>query len=420
MTEHQPINQAEKTNFTQSAGLGTGPVPLEPYRSATFYAQERDRIFRRAWLMLARIEELPEPGDFVVKTIPTCNVSVLITHSKGGNIRAFHNSCSHRGSEVVQATSGRQNRFLCPYHNWTYANDGRLLGIPDEASFFEVDKASCGLTPIASDMWEGWIFVNLQPEPEVSLQTFLGPFAAHLSGLHYQAASTPIVMTADLDANWKVVADAFIETYHIPVIHPETIGSTFSSKTNPHARLLDARLLGPHRAVSMYGNPDFTLGPQNRAELLAYSSAATGSVIAAATVDSTADFLDHPAVNPTRSSSWSMDVNHLFPHVQIDCGPGGFWVHQFWPTSPNTCHYEVRFYVPRARNVRERFQQEMYVGRVVEIVLEDLNNVARTQRGIDGGGKTHMQIQDSEIGIRHSIEQVIKWVEADSVAEALA
>lgn len=254
----------------------------------------------------------------------------------------------------------------------------------------------------------------------MTLDEYLGPLKEHLKGFTYLASSTPIVISANLEANWKVVSDAFLESYHIPTIHKKTIGSTFASKDNPHSRLLDAKMLGPHRAVSMYGNPEFALNPDNKVEVLAYSAVATGSVIAAAASKEVEQFLDHPAVNPTQCASWSMDVNHVFPHIQIDSGPGGFWYHQFWPTSPNTCRYEVRFYTPEAVDARQRFQQELYVARVVEVVLEDLSNVARTQRGIDCGGKQHMQIQDSEVGIRHSVQQLLKWTQANSVKEALA
>ncbi len=420
MNEQSGAGAALQTNFTRAAGLSHAPMPLAPYRSAAFFELERAQIFERAWLMLARVEELAAPGDFVVKSVPTCGKSIIISHGKDGGIRAFHNSCSHRGSEVVSLRAGHAARFVCPYHRWTYGTEGQLLGVPDEASFFDIDKKTCGLKPVACEVWEGWVFINLQREPEVSLAAFLGPFAAHLQGLHYQAADHPVVLSATLEANWKVVADAFIETYHIPVIHPQTIGTTFSSRANPFARLIDATILGAHRAVSMYGNPDFRFDETHFVHNIAYSAAATGSVIAAATKEGAVNFLDHPAVNPVRSGSWSMDVNHLFPHTHIDCGPGGFWTHQFWPVAPNRCHYEVRFYVPKAESAHERFQQELYIGRVVEIVLEDLSNVARTQRGIDGGGQEFMQLQDSEIGIRHALEQVMKWVEAPTVAQALA
>lgn len=409
-----------KTTFTTSAGVALDPIPLDPYRTQDFFDRTRDRVFGRSWLMVGRVEEIPEYGDYIVKRIQPHDVSALLVRGKEGGIRAFYNSCSHRGSEVTTADSGNRKRIVCPYHNWTYSAGGELLSIPDEESFFDVDKKACGLTPMSFDIWEGWMFINLQRQPEVSLEAFLGEFGERLKGLTYVAVQTPVTVSADLNANWKVVADAFIESYHIPAIHPKTIASTFSSNENKFARLLGAQVFGPHRAVSMYGNPELALNPKNKVEVLAYSNSGAESLIAAGTSDAMSEFLSHPAVNPTHSDTWSMDVNHIFPNTQIDCGPGGFWVHQFWPLSPNTSRYEVKFYVPQAGNVRQRLQQELYVSRVIEVVLEDLHNVARTQRGIDSGGKTHMQLQDSEIGIRHSTLQVIKWAEAETVAEAMA
>jgi phenylpropionate dioxygenase-like ring-hydroxylating dioxygenase large terminal subunit len=411
---------ASRGNLTIHAGLQTAPVPLAPYRSAEFFALERDRVFGRAWLIAGRVEELPHAGDFVVKQIDPCQVSALITHAKGGHIQVFHNSCSHRGSEIVSDQQGHRPRFVCPYHNWTYSIDGTLVGIPDQTNFFDIDKKKCGLRAIATAIWEGWIFINLSPEPEVSLATFLGDLAHHLAGFQYQGVDTPVVFTAELDANWKVVSDAFIESYHIPFIHPETIGSTFASRSNPFARLLSAKMMGPHRAVSMFGNSQYEADTNNQVEMLAREAGPTGSVIAAASTEKAAQFLAHKSVNPTGAKDWSMDVNHVFPHTQIDSGPGGFWTHQFWPLSPNKSRYEGRFYMQKAQTMRERFQQELYVARVAEVILEDLGNVARTQRGIDGGGQMFMQLQDSEIAIRHSVKQVMRWVEADTVEAALA
>ena len=416
-TKFDPNSQG---TLTANLGLSNDPVPLEPYRSQTFFKLERDKIFRRAWLLMGRVEELPEPGAYVVKEVPPCNVSLIITHAKNGSIQAFYNSCSHRGSKIATETSGKLSRFVCPYHKWTYSNDGDLIGVPDQANFFDIDKKSCGLTPVATDTWEGWVFINLATEPEVSLEEFLGPMKEHISGMLYPGADNPVVFSAKLDANWKVVADAFIETYHIPHIHPQTIGSTFSSPINPHSRLLDAYSLGTHQAVSMYGNPDYQLNPNNQAEILSHSGGDAGSVIAASNQEAAAAFLKHPAINPTASTHWSMDVNNLFPHVQIDCGPGGFWTHYFWPLTPNTSLYEGRFYMEKASNMRERYLQELYLGRVADIILEDLVNVGRTQEGIDTGGKMFMQLQDSEVAIRHSMSRIMKWVEADTVREALS
>jgi phenylpropionate dioxygenase-like ring-hydroxylating dioxygenase large terminal subunit len=406
--------------FTEAAGLSTAPVTLEPYRSPDFYALEREKIFRRSWLMLARIEELPEAGNFVRKEIEVCDASVVLTRTSDGKIHAFHNVCSHRGNQIVLEEAGTASRLMCRYHNWTYANDGRLLAIPDERSFFNVDKRKCGLASIACEVWEGWIFVNLDPDPEVDLATFLGDFGSYLSGIKYQSASNPLVVRAELDCNWKVVSDAFSESYHIPAIHPKTIGATFSSKDNPFAHVLDVKFFGPHRFVSMYGNADYRPGPDHLVEALAFGASQTGSVIAAAPSKEAASFLDHPSINPTRSTRLAMDVNHIWPNTHLDTGPGGFWTHQFWPRNYHRTRHEIRFYAPRATNVRERFAQECYVSRVVEVLLEDLSNVARVQRGIESRGKDFMQLQDNEVLIRHQSAQVAKWVAAATVREALS
>jgi phenylpropionate dioxygenase-like ring-hydroxylating dioxygenase large terminal subunit len=409
-----------KSSRTGKAGLATGPVPTEPYRSAEHFDREKERIFGRSWLLVGREEEVASSGDFVRKEIEICDASVIITRDKGGAVRAFHNTCSHRNNQLVIEERGKASRFVCRYHNWTYGNDGRLIGVPDEASFFGIDKAACGLAKIACETWEGWVFINLQRDPEVSLNEFLGDFAGFLTGIDYQNADNPIIVQADLDCNWKVISDAFSESYHIPAIHPQTIGATFSSKDNPFAHVLDAQFFGPHRFVSMYGNPAYVPGEANRVERLAAGGGDKGSVIAAAASDQAARFLAHPSINPTRSANWAMDVNHIWPNTHIDTGPGGFWTHQFWPVAVDKTRHEVRFYAPAVSTAMERFQQEAYVCRVIEVLLEDLSNVARTQRGLASRAKDFMLLQDNEVLIRHQSRQVEKWVAADSVSEALA
>lgn len=406
--------------FTPGSNLTAGPVPLEPYRSVAFFEAERDLVFKRAWLVIARVEEIPNAGDFVLKDVEIAGVSALITRSKGGDIKAFHNACSHRSTQVVIAREGNASRFVCPYHNWTYGNDGRLIGIPDESSFFGVDKANCGLEPIAVGVWEGFIFINLQPEPQVSLEEFVGPLAGVLADVPFTFADNSFVVRSDINANWKVVSDAFLESYHIPAIHPETIGATFSSKENPFAHLLQVKLLGQHAFVSMYGNPGYQLQEKHKIDRIGQKLEGSGNVISASKIEDMTEFLAHPAVNPTKSNDWSMDSIHLFPHTHINWGPGGFWLHQFWPVLQDKTRHEVRFYMAKPTTVRQRLEQELYVGRVMEVIAEDLSNMERTQRGIASGAKDFMQLQDNEIAIRRSVDNVIRWTSSATAREAMS
>jgi phenylpropionate dioxygenase-like ring-hydroxylating dioxygenase large terminal subunit len=419
-TQLKQFELTARDRLTEDAGLSTGPVPLAPYHCPDFFEREKKQIFQRAWLLVCREEELTEPGSFIVKELPPTSVNALITRNKNGKIQAFHNTCSHRGSQIVYATEGKQSRFVCPYHRWTYTNEGDLVGVTDEANFFDLDKKQCGLTKIATEVWEGWVFLNLQSEPEVSLKEYLGDFGSYFEGYQYRGADHPIVIEAELKVNWKVLSDAFAETYHISCIHPGTLADAFTSQSNPFGRLLDAKIFAPHRSVSMFGNAEYEMKPENRLEQFAAQLGETGSVIAAATKEDSASYLSHPAVNPTDSPSWSMDVNHVFPHVQIDSGPGGFWTHWFWPLAANRSRYEGRFYMAKPETITERFLQELYISRVVTAICEDITSMERTQKGIESGGKRFMILQDSEIAIRHHVEQCVRWVEAESVKEALA
>lgn len=419
MNKHTADFRAERTNFTDFIGLDKGDVPLEPYRSEEWYDLEIEQVFKRAWLCLGREERIANPGDYYVQPVEFARTELLVTRTKSGKVRAFHNVCSHRSNKIVLGREGNASRFVCSYHNWTYASDGKLVGVPDQKNFFDLDKAKCGLSEVACETWQGWVFINLQPVPEVSLVEFLGDLAQDYTGIPYPNADKSVLFVSRLKANWKVIADAFAETYHIPAIHPETIGSTFASHDNPFARPISAQTWGPHRSVSTYGNPNYAPLERAKVEQLFYSNLQVGNVVSAGTMKDTQTLLEHPAINPTKSESWALDVTWLFPHCQFDVSPGGFWTHHFWPVSQNETRWEARFYMPDAENIWQRLQQEHYVARLGEVLVEDVGNTERTQEGIASGAKASMPLQDGEVMIRHAWETLRRWVDAATVREAI-
>ena len=143
--------------------LGTSPIPVEPYISSAYYEKERERIFRKVWLNVGRVEQIPNPGDYFVKELAVCNTSVLVVRGKDSVVRAFHNMCSHRGNQLVWDDKGSCHKITCKFHGWTYALDGSLRHITDEGKFFGVDKKTLGMTAVAADVWEGFIFINVDP-----------------------------------------------------------------------------------------------------------------------------------------------------------------------------------------------------------------------------------------------------------------
>jgi phenylpropionate dioxygenase-like ring-hydroxylating dioxygenase large terminal subunit len=414
------MSNGRTQNLTAAAGLSADPVSVEPYRSEEFYKLERERVFARSWLMLCREEEIPKPGDYVVKDIEVCGASVLVIRGKDGNIRAFHNVCSHRGNLLAWEKSGSAAPLLvCRYHSWSFAPDGRLMGVPAQETFANLKKEDCGLTRIASDVWEGFVFVNLERQPSVGLREFLGEMGEFLQGIQYAYADNPVVIQASFDCNWKVACDAFSEAYHVHTIHRNTLAPVFGSDSNRYGQLLWARFYGPHRSCTMYGNSNYQPAADAAVEGLAMNGLEAESETMAAIAEKMQAFYAHPAVNPSRTKDWGQDVHAMFPNTHLYTLAPGFVTLQFWPTSMNTTRFEMRVYLPEAKGMRLRFYQEMFLARLMDIAMEDVKHFGRTQRALESRGKDFMQLQDNEVLIRHSIHHVQKWVDSATVAEAL-
>ncbi|MBI3329351.1 MAG: aromatic ring-hydroxylating dioxygenase subunit alpha [Nitrospinae bacterium] len=143
--------------------LGTDPVPAEPCISPAYFDLERERVFRRVWLNVGRVDEIPKAGDYVVRDLAVCNASILVMRGEDGMIRGFHNVCSHRGNKLVWDEKGSCRGYLtCNFHSWAYDGKGHLKWVPDEENFFGLQKREHGLTPVATDIWEGFIFINMK------------------------------------------------------------------------------------------------------------------------------------------------------------------------------------------------------------------------------------------------------------------
>src|ERR1700742_1284447 len=216
--------------------LGTGPVSYEDSISPEIHDLERDAIFKRAWLNVGRVEQLPRKGSYFTKELKVVNTSIIVVRNASGEIKAYHNVCRHRGNKLVwndmplEETSGVCRQFTCKYHAWRYDLDGNLTFVQQEEEFFDLDKSRYGLVSVHCDEWEGFIFVNFAQKPEQSLREFLGP---------------------QVTANWKLYMDAFQEFYHAPVLHANQSPTAYSKAAAeagfeaPHYRLD-----GPHRLVS--------------------------------------------------------------------------------------------------------------------------------------------------------------------------
>lgn len=406
--------------MTEQAGLTGGPTSADPYRSEPYFELERERVFKRAWLCIGRIEQLPKPGSYITTVIECWNAPIVITRDQNNNIQAFYNVCAHRANQVVLEKSGEAFRFSCAYHQWTYKISGELVAVPDKENFTGLDFKKCGLRKISTSIWEGWIFLNYQDNPEISLLEFLGDAGKFLSGVPWCNSDKSILYVAHLQANWKVIADAFAEAYHVPYLHRNTLAAGLADELNPFGRPLSGRFWGMHRQASMYAPQSYTIPERAIVEKIAYANLQTGNQLGASAADELAAYREHPAVNPGRSEYWGVDLNWIFPNILIDFSPGGFWQHRYWPISVNSTRWEAEFYMPNAKSARHRLQQEHYTARTAEILLEDVTNTERTQRGLESLAHDNIMLQDSEVLLRHNLAMLNKWIEAKTASDAIS
>ena len=212
-----------------------GTLVPEAYRSEAFFEVERRRVFARGWVAAAHVTDLPGPG--AVRTATVAGQSIILTRDRTGTLHGFHNVCRHRASRLVAEESCQLKRFRCPYHSWAYALDGTLLGAPlfegsgipvDQQAMFDTshlpafDKADYGLQPVHVSSWANVVFVSLEPDP-LPLHAWLGDLPRRLAGYGLDDMAVVAERSYDVAANWKLIAENFMEYYHLPWVHPELV-----------------------------------------------------------------------------------------------------------------------------------------------------------------------------------------------------
>ena len=381
--------------------LGTGPVPIEPCISPEYYELEREYVFKHAWLNVGRVEEIPRAGDYLVKDIVVCNTSILIARGKDGQLQAFHNMCSHRGNKLVWDSQGSCKAFRCKFHGWTFDLQGRLAGVTDEKAFFNLNKEENGLTPVSVDTWEGFIFINMDPRPEETLAEFMGEeIPGRIKGFPFHQRRW-VKYEAELKCNWKVLLDAFSEGYHGTELHKRSIpaGGPPGNKYF-HPALIE--LYKRHRFFSQVGNPDAKPSP---------TEAICGRYQTTMTSQMGGNAAEIPGTNPLKTPLWNLDVNVIFPNFWIGFTNGLTLTYNFWPLAVDRMVFDLRLGFDPVSTAAELVASEMNKVRGRDADLEDLSTVEQTYSVLTSGAKTHFNLGDSEIVVRHGYKVLQDYID---------
>ncbi len=336
------------------------PVPWSWYSDPEILRSEQERIFRSTWQYAGPGTHVAEPGSFLA--CRAGDVPVVVTRDRAGELRAFLNVCRHRGSVIAEG-SGRRMTLQCPYHAWTYGLDGALVSAPraEREGAFEAEELS--LVPLAVDAWGPFLFVN----PDIGappLREALGDVPDRLlaGGIDVDALTFRLRSEWEMEANWKIACENYLECYHCPVAHP-----TFSEQVDvsPEAYRLEAR--GP--VASQYG-PARTNGGQ-----------ATGQ------------------------------FHFVWPNLKVNVfpGPANVSIGSVQPSGPERSAGFLDYFIGAEADeewVRDFLELDEQVGR------EDAALVASVQRGVRSGMLQHGRLLAES-------EQLVRWFQ-ERVGQALA
>ena len=203
--------------------LGDEDVDYAAYYSEEVHRLEMDKMWPETWLFACREEHIPNPKDSHVFDVG--DYSALIIRQNDGSIKAFINSCKHRGMQLQEnGTSDSLKVIRCPFHGWTWGTDGKLMSIPCAWDFPHVDNAEYALDEIAVDIWGGFVFVNFSSSAP-PLMDYLDVLPRQFAGWPMQNRHLVLHIQKTLPANWKMAQEAFLEAYHVLATHPQGLAS---------------------------------------------------------------------------------------------------------------------------------------------------------------------------------------------------
>jgi phenylpropionate dioxygenase-like ring-hydroxylating dioxygenase large terminal subunit len=405
-------------SWTEHFGIDTGSVSYEDSINPEHYELEREAIFRRTWLNVGRVEQLPRRGAYFTKELDAARTSVVVVRAADGDegVRAFHNMCRHRGNKLVwtdyprEETNGTCRQFTCKYHGWRYDLEGQLNFVQQEDEFFDLDKSKFGLVPVQAEVWQGFIFVNLDPDNTTSLRDYLGAMAAGIEGYPFHLMTQVHKFRAEVGSNWKLFIDAFMEFYHAPVLHAKQAVDDESRKLQAFGyEALAYDVDGPHGMVSSWGG----MSPPKDPSMVKPIEQVLRSGLFGVW-DSPDIGIDElpPGLNPARHPSWGVDSFLFFPNFMLLVWkPNWYLTYHYWPTSCNTHVFEGTLcFVPPA-NAYERLQQELAAVTFKEYGLQDGNTLEATQTMLESRAVPAFPLNDQEVMLRHLHVSARKYVD---------
>lgn len=328
---------------------GAPTLPPAVYVDPAVHAFEIEHLFRRGWVGIGRTDRWTHVGDYAALTVG--GVPIVVVRNDAGLV-GFANTCRHRGAEVAHG-EGSCRKLRCPFHGWTYALDGRLVGAPEMAQADGFDKAAFPLPSVSVAVHAGFAFVSLESDPP-PLAQWLGDFDSFHRSWPLAGLLTGRRREFEVDCNWKTFCEVFNEYYHLPYVHPDSIDATY---------------LDPDDGDKTNGNFATQFG----------ETTTTGALLEGDKGDALPDM---PGLGgrDARGARYTW----LYPNMTFAVGNDSVWMYETHPISPDRTRVVQTVCFPPETFATDAFgpTAQRYYDRMDVAIGEDIPVLESQQRGL--------------------------------------
>ena len=354
----------------------TQSLPSWTYTNDEFFGLEKELLFLNTWQLVCHVSNVAEPNAYF--TFDFMGESIFVLHGGDGVIRAFHNVCRHRAAKLLDGDSGVcKGRITCPYHAWSYDQDGTLKSVPYKEQFVNFKQQEHGLVPVDMEIFQGFIFIRINKTHDKTVADLFAPILEEILPYNFEKLQ-PLgrVTLRERAVNWKQVADNYVDALHIPVAH-----SGLSA------------LFGNSYGISVHDNIHKMWGDLSTSRKDTWSNRAYKNIL---------PHVDH--LGASKQRHWV--YYRLWPNLAFDIYPDQIDFMQFIPLSPTrTLIREIPFAIPDDR-------REMKAARYLnwrinrEVNAEDTVLIERVQQGMASSSYTTGPLAATEVCLIDSVEKM--------------
>ncbi|MEJ8567355.1 aromatic ring-hydroxylating oxygenase subunit alpha [Elongatibacter sediminis] len=362
------------------------PIPGGRYTDPEFLRLEHESLWKKSWLYACHVDQVPEPGRFLLWK--NTGSPIIIVRGADQAVRAFYNTCRHRGGPLVKQDSGDTGGgFTCGYHGWAYDLEGKLKGMRDRRDFVDLDFDCLGLVPVRCERLGNWVFINEDPEA-APLTDSLGPIARQMQQFDLETIRHVDTHGFEVACNVKVLLDAFLEVYHLKSIHQDTVD-----------RFLDHR----GTTIVLWRNGHSLMVTPNRRP--GWVDPGTRGMIE----------FPHVTELPVKTN---VSYN-VYPNLITPVAPTGMPFINFWPISERSMYVECHWFSP---DWGENGRHELWDTRINNfdrILEEDTQFAPQIQQSVESPGFRGIKLNYQERRIYHWHEELDRRIGPERIPDHL-